>query len=200
MVRLVWISTRPHLRFLAYVRPGLMVLCLLALLPVAWPAQEVAAQLRREREASALSGEGFRHLLAGRWSEAARAFRRVTILAPYEPEAYGSLAEAEYHLGNVDAAVGAYRRLLAIYPYTYVGAVHRDLGFLELRARRYADAQVDLTEAVTLDPADWHAYFLLGHAHRRAGDTDGARAAWQRVVELRPDYQPARDQLRSLGE
>lgn len=180
------------------VRRWLLIACLAALLPLGWRIQEVAAELQRERDATALYREGLALYLQGQYAEAAEVICRVIVLAPLVVDAYGTLAEAEFRRGDVDAAVQTYRSLLRIYPYTYVGELYRELGFLELRAGRLPGARTDFEQAVTLDPRDWHAFYLLGHVYRRLGEPAAARRAWQRVLSLRPDYQPARDQLRAL--
>ena len=182
------------------VRMGLVVASLVALLPLGWRVREVVMELDRERRAGALYAQGLTLHLQGRSSEAAPLFRQVIALAPLAVEAYGDLADAEVRQGNIDAGVQVYRRLLAIYPYMYVGSLHRQLGFIELRAGRTTDARDDLEQAVELDPRDWHAYFLLGHAYRRLGETEAARRTWQRVLSLHPDYQPAREQIGRLDE
>jgi len=184
--------------FSARLRRWLIAACVATLLPLGWRAREVAAELQREREATALYREGLTLYLGGQYAEAADLIRRVIGLAPLAVDAYGTLAEAEFHRGNVDGAVQTYRALLRIYPYTYVGELYRELGFLELRAGRLRDAKGDLAQAVALDPQDWHAFYLLGHASRRLGDPAAARRAWQRTLYLRPDYQPVREQLRAL--
>lgn len=181
-------------------RRWLVVACLVALLPLGWRIQEVAAELQRERRATVLYSEGLTLYLKGHSPEAAHLFRQAIALAPLAVEVYADLAEAEVRQGNIDAAVHVYRRVLAIYPYTYFASLYRQLGFIELRAGRDADARADLEQAVALDPQDWHAYYLLGHAYRRLGQVDAARAAWHRVLSLRPDYQPARNQIQQLDE
>lgn len=170
-----------------------------AVFPLWWRAQDVFAEIEQERRASALYSEGLRLHLRGQSGDAALLFRQAIILAPLAVEVYGDLADAEFRQGHVDAAVQTYRRLLAMYPYTYFGGLYREVGFIELRAGRNAAARDDLSRAVSLDPLDWHAYYLLGHAHLRLGDRAGAREAWRRVVDLRPDFQPADEQIRRLG-
>lgn len=182
------------------VRRWLVCACLVALLPLGWRVQEVAAELARERRATSLYREGLTLYLRGRSPEAAHLFRQAIALAPLAADVYGDLAEAEVRAGNVDAGVQTYRRLLAIYPYTYFASIYRQLGFIELRAGRNAEARADLEQAVALDPKDWHAHFLLGHAHRRLGDAEAAYAAWRRVLNLRPDYEPARIQIQHLDD
>lgn len=181
------------------IRSTLIIVCVAAALPLWWRAQDVFAEVERERRASALYSQGLSLHLKGRSGEAASLFRQAVILAPLAVEVYGDLADAEFRQGHVDEAVETYRRLLAIYPYTYFGGLYREVGFIELRAGRNADARDDLSRAVNLDPLDWHAHYLLGHAHHRLGDRAAAREAWRRVLDLRPDFQPAHEQIRRLG-
>lgn len=182
------------------VRRWLVCACLIAVFPLGWRVQEVAAELAWERRATSLYSQGLTLYLRGRSAEATHFFRQAIALAPLAAEVYSDLAEAEVRSGNVDAGVQAYRRLLAIYPYTYFASLYRQLGFLELRAGRTTDARTDLEQAVALDPRDWHAHYLLGHAYRRLGNSEAAQAAWRRVLSIRPDYQPAHDQIHQLDE
>jgi tetratricopeptide (TPR) repeat protein len=182
------------------VRTILILACVIASLPLWWRAQDAIAEVKRERRASALYSEGLSLHLRGRSAEAASLFRRAIILTPLAAEIYGDLAEAEFRQGHVDAAVETYRKLQAIYPYTYFGVLYREVGFMELRAGRSAEARDDLARAVSLDPFDWHAQYLLGHAYKRLGDRAAARGAWRRVIDLRPDFQPAHEQIRVLGD
>ena len=51
-----------------------------------------------------------------------------------------------------------------------------------------------------LDPGFVEAYNLLGVLQVRAGRMEAARAAWQRALELRPDFAPAQRNLRILEQ
>ncbi|MGH2437213.1 MAG: tetratricopeptide repeat protein [bacterium] len=180
-------------------RNVLIIVCVLATGPLWWRAQDVFAEVERERRAAALYRQGLSLHLKGQSGEAAVLFRQAIILAPLAAEVYGDLADAEFRQGHVDAAVETYRKLQAIYPYTYFGGFYREVGFIELRAGRNVEARDDLARAVSLDPLDWHAQYLLGHAYKRLGDRASARGAWRRVLDLRPDFQPAHEQIRILG-
>ena len=180
------------------IRWWLVAACLAASLLPLWRSGEVAAELRRDRLAAAAYQRGIVLQVAGRLDEAAGAFRKVIAISPMAVEAYGSLAEVEFKRGRITEAIQAYRRLLAIYPYTYVASLYREVGLIELRAGRLKDARADLIEATAIDPNDWLAHHLLGQANYRLGDVESARTAWQRVVVLKPDFQPAYEQLRRL--
>ncbi len=188
---------RPPIRQL---RRALIIAGALALLPLASRGAEVAAELRRDRLAASVITQASSLLRSGHYELAAAKFAEALMIAPNGVEAYGGLAEAEFRRGNFDAAVSAYRSLLRIYPYTYVAPLYREIGLIELRGARFADARRDLEQAVMLDPADWMAFHLLGHAHKRLGDLHAAVAAWRRVIALQPGYTPAHEQLRRLSQ
>lgn len=182
------------------IRRWLLAACLAACLPLLIVAQDVAAELHRYRLAAEAYERGSSLQMQGRLDDAAAEYRKVISLAPHAVEAYGSLASLEFRRGHADEAIQIYRSLLASYPYSHHAIVYREVGLMELRTGRFVDARGDLERAVTLDPQDWVAYFLLGHTYRRLGDRPAAKDAWQRVLELRPGNEPAQEQLRRLHE
>ncbi|MCD6326265.1 YfhO family protein [bacterium] len=50
--------------------------------------------------------------------------------------------------------------------------------------------------ALEVSPEGFRAHYLLGVSLFKLGDRNGARAAWQKCLQLKPDYSPA---IRSLG-
>lgn len=172
--------------------------CLAAALPAAWRGLDALEAMRQDRRAEAAYGQGVILQLAGRYDEAAEAFRQAMALSPRSSAAQIALGEVEFRRGRYDEAVDSYRRLMSAYPYAYVAELHREVGIIELRAGRPEEAAQALAEAVVLDPGDWLALHLLGHAHARRGDREGARAAWEGVLRLNPAYHPSREQLRRL--
>lgn len=180
------------------IRQWLIVACLAAIPVVAWRGTEVVADTRQDRLAAAAYQQGVAFQIERRYDEAAAAFREAITISPRATGAYTALGDVEFRRGRTDEAVGAYRRLMAAYPYAYVAELHRQVGLFELRGGRFEAAAQDLQQAVALDPQDWFAYHLLGHAYYRLGDFRSARAAWERALAVNPDFSPARDQLRQL--
>ncbi len=179
-------------------RWGLAAACLAAALPLTWRVGEVIAEADRGRLAAVAFQRGVVLLDAGRLDEAAEAFRVAVAGAPKNPEAYLRLAEAEFRRGRVDEAVASYRKLMAIYPFTYVPLLYWQLAILEINANRLTEARNDLRQAVAIDPTEWRPYYFLGIVYRRLGDVSSARAAWRRVVALNPENRDAYEQLRKL--
>ncbi len=179
-------------------RLWLLVACLAVVPAVVWRATEVAADARLDHRAAVAYQRGVTLQFERHYDEAATAFREAIATSPRATAAYAALGDVEFRRGHTEEAVRAYRQLMAIYPYTYIAELHRQIGLIELRGGWLNAAAVDLNQAVALDPKDWFAYHLLGHAYARLGDLRSARAAWERAVALNPDFPPAREQLRKL--
>jgi Flp pilus assembly protein TadD len=168
-------------------RRFLIAACLVAAFLAAWRVGGAAAELQRTAAVYQLGMERHRE---GRLDEAADAFRRTIERFPRMLEAHRKLAEVEVLRGRVDEAIGIYRRLIAVYPYSHASDLHRDLGFVELNAGRLEDAHTDLLRAVALDAGDWRAHQLLGQLYQRQGDIQRASAAFQKARDLKYGHRP----------
>ncbi len=73
---------------------------------------------------------------------------------------------------------------------------HAALSFLYSHAKAFdRETRADITEletAVTLAPNNWKYYFRLGELHK---DENKKRAAYERAVQLNPDYAPSYSRL-----
>jgi len=176
----------------------LLFACLAAAPAAGWRVLDIAQEVRRDRAAAGAYQRGLALQEEQRYDEAAVAFREAIAASARATAAYIALGDVEFRRGRTDEAVWAYRQVMARYPFAFIGELHRQVGLFELRGGRPASAVRDLEQAVTLDPQDWLAYYLLGHAYRRLGDLRAARRAWTRVISLNPDFQPAREQLQRL--
>lgn len=159
---------------------------------------ELAGLVQSRRAAASAYREGSLLQVRGQLAEAAAAYRQAIAALPTAFEAYRDLAQVEFLQGHYGEAIAVYRQMLQVYPFKYTASLYRDVGFIELRAGQLVEAREDLSEALALDGTDWLAYHYLGHVYRRLGDTQAARTAWQRALELRPDFKRARDQLDRL--
>ncbi len=168
------------------VRRFLIGACLIAALPVAWRVGGAASELQR---AVAAYQRGVNLQNEHRLDEAAQAFRNTIALYPRMLEAHRRLARVEIQRGRITEAIGAYRGIMALYPYSHSSDLHREVGFIELNDSRLNDARTDLLRAVALDPGDWRAHQLLGQVYQRLGDIERARAALQRAQDLKKSSQ-----------
>lgn len=77
-----------------------------------------------------------------------------------------------------------------------------DTGYQQYYTNKYEEAVGNLVLAVKYDAANAEALYLLGEAYRSSGDTENAINTYDKVMELFPDTQRARDAQRkknSLG-
>ena len=168
---------------------------------VAW-AKEVAPRAPAIREALAVA-----HYLRGDYRAALnelRAYRRLSgtndqdhLLADcmraagHTPTEVGQVAQA-----MLDSDAPADRRLEALL--VWAGAV-ADAGDLAAGRAVLRRADRALVDAAGDDARDRLTY-VAGDLAERAGDTDGARRAFQRLVERAEDPYDAADRLAALGE
>src|SRR5947209_7547398 len=78
------------------------------------------------------------------------------------------------------------------------GSIREALGVAYLRARRFRDAERELTQAVDLAPNDHYAYYLLGRANEGLGRIALARGNYKLAHWLRPQSQTYRRALEDL--
>lgn len=71
-----------------------------------------------------------------------------------------------------------------------------DAGSPQYYTNRYEEAIENLEKAVKYDAANIEALYLLGEAYRQAGDTANAITTYDKVIELFPDTNRARDAQR----
>ena len=85
--------------------------------------------------------------------------------------------------------------VLAPKAFAQTAATALEQGRACLEANRFDDAVVHLRQAFREDPANLEVSALLGRAAFNAGDYETAAAAFDRVLEMRPDLDPARLEL-----
>ncbi|MGD9880262.1 MAG: tetratricopeptide repeat protein [Reyranella sp.] len=90
-------------------------------------------------------------------------------------------ADALFLAGDLDAAAGAYRRLVAADHRNQ--AAWRGLGAARLRARAFGEASDALDRAVHLQPNDGEAWMLRAEALFKLGDVEPAIGAYRRAAE-----------------
>jgi len=124
-------------------------------------------------------------------------------LAPADPEGYIHLADAYVIGGDVFDKKGRYERAIthlqrALELRPLSGIVHYDLGYCHLKLGEYERAIFYLKKAnqVTKPIAD--TYYLLGQSYEGLNQTEAARDAYQKALELKPDMEAAREAISEL--
>ncbi len=120
---------------------------------------------------------------AGRFPEAAAAFRRVTQLRPDDAWAFQALGLALHETGQDAEAEAAYRRAIAVDP-SAASVAWTNLGALYYETGRPKDAAEAFRRALALEPAAALVHRNLADALARQGQAEAARAEWVRCAEL----------------
>ena len=100
-------------------------------------------------------------------------------------DAYIQKARESGDLTYIQLAEKTLQRCLEIAP-DYGGAA-RHLAYALYMRHAFDEAAVQATKAAALDPADSHAYGILGDAHLEVGKYEEAEQAYQRMVQLQGD-------------
>ena len=122
-------------------------------------------------------------------------------LAPGSLSAVSSLAIALFECGQIEESIPRFEQALALDGavfapplFTYLARAYVEQGRLDEAVRR---AQ----QGALLPPESAEAHYYLGKvydARRAQGDAEAARRAFERALELDPNYGPAREALAAL--
>ncbi|MEM9554210.1 MAG: tetratricopeptide repeat protein [Acidobacteriota bacterium] len=162
--------------------------------PLFYDAQKEALAQRSARAAD-LVRTGLGHLRAREWQSARQAFDDALELRPDQPRALYNRALVDFYLGDLDAALGGFQKLLALDAAqredSDIDAGLRSLaltnvGLIYLSRGRLDEALDVLERAVDADADNQPAWLNLGLARRRDG-SGSAIDALRRAHELAPD-------------
>ena len=137
----------------------------------------------------------------GNCSEAEYELSQAASLAPTSLSSVSQLAIVLFECGNVAGSIPEFERALsldgAVFApplYTYLARAYLEQGRLDEAIRR---AQ----QGALLPPESADAYYHLGRAYAargNEGDVESARRAFERALELDPNYAPAQQALGEL--
>jgi tetratricopeptide (TPR) repeat protein len=96
-----------------------------------------------------------------------------------------TLGNLHFQQGDMEKAAGRYRVAVAKFP--AFRRAHRNLGLLEVRQGRNAEAIRSFARTIELGGGDAILYGLLGYAHTAQGDFLAAEAAYRSALLLQPD-------------
>lgn len=145
---------------------------------------------------------GSAYLLLGRCDDAVFELEQAVTLAPDEAETNLNLGVAHFDCENFEAARPYFEKVVALEP-TAFPPVYTYLARLDLEAQNFDKAVTRATYGALLPPPNAEAYYWLGQAYSARGETasdglpdsDKARDAFERALELNADYGPAREAL-----
>lgn len=115
-----------------------------------------------------------------------------------DPTAFRCIGDAQMQLGNRSAAEAAYL--------TYLNSVPNDSGVRLGLAKIYMDsgriqaAQTQVEQALQYDPTNYEAHYFLGEIHRTNKSCAPAQMAYDRALEINPDFYQAKAGLEKLDQ
>ncbi len=123
---------------------------------------------------------GFYHR-EGRRQEAIEQFQQVINLTPDNPLGYNNVGAQYHNLKQPQQAVQWYLESLAAQP---TSRAYRNLGLIYYDEANYAEAAEMYEKARELEDLGYTNWGRLANAYYWMGQTEKARTAWQRMIEL----------------
>ncbi len=135
----------------------------------------------------------------GKPDEAERAFRKKLELTPDDIRVWAAIANALESQGKTDEAAAAHQRYLAADPTDIYAAINRANQLIGKDTDRDAQAAIDLLlPAIKKVPGVPAAWNNLGNAHSKLKQFDQARKAYQRAIDLQPEFGDAYSNMAKL--
>lgn len=163
-------------------------------------AKERAAQLARNKALNDAFNAGMQALQAKQFDQAVEAFTKASEIDPKQHVVWAHLADA--YIGLAGTKTGAeqeaalnkglesYLKALEIKPEE--AAYHNNYALALARAKKFEEAQAELTKAAQLDPANAGRYFYnLGALLVNSGQNEPAVDAFKKAIEADPNYADA---------
>lgn len=148
--------------------------------------------------------QGMEALKTRQYEPAIGLFTKASEMDPKQHVVWAQLAEAYMGLGGTktgadqEAAftkgLDAYRKAMELKPDD--AAYHNNFALALAKAKKFDDAQAELTKAAQLDPPQAGRYFYnLGAVLVNIGQMEPAGAAFKKAIEADPTYGPAQYQF-----
>ncbi len=163
-------------------------------------AKERQAQLARNKALNDAFNAGMTALQAKQYQQAIEAFTKASEIDPKQHVVWAHLADS--YIGLAQTKTGAeqeaalnkglesYLKAMELKPDE--AAYHNNYALALARAKRFEEAQAELTKAAQIDPANAGRYFYnLGALLVNSGQNEQAGAAFKRAIEADPNYADA---------
>ncbi len=128
-------------------------------------------------------------LASGDTSAAAENYRNALVKNPHDPKIHYNLSIALGKLGDVASEKKELETTVALDP--DIALAQNRLGWLALRDRRQADAELHLKKALAIDPGFGEAQNNLGVLYSQQGKDADATSLFQQAIKNDPSYAPA---------
>lgn len=129
---------------------------------------------------------GWRYYRKGDFEKAVKNLERAVELDSKDLGAHFNLALSYKEINLMGKAEEEFKKVVELDPSHKLALFH--LGKMYYEQKRYDEAIEQLSHAVKSDPASADAAFFLGKAYEKKGYIDEALAAYERALELVPNY------------
>jgi tetratricopeptide (TPR) repeat protein len=171
-------------------------------------AKENAAAMAKNKALNDTFNAGKEALTAKNYPAAVDAFEKGAALDPNQHVIWANLADSYVQLAGTKtapdeqtAALGkaseAFQKAIALKPDD--PAYHNNYALALAKAKKYDEAQAELTKAAQLDPPNAGKYYYnLGAVLVNTGQTAAAEAAFKKAIEANPEYADAQFQYATV--
>jgi tetratricopeptide (TPR) repeat protein len=134
---------------------------------------------------------------AKNWNGAIEAFEAATKIEPGQHVVWGNLADsylARNSAGDVDKGIAAYAKAVELK--NDDPAYHNNYALALAKAKKFDEAQTELTKAATMDPTSAGKYYYnLGAVYVNTGQSKPAGEAFKKAIDTDPNYADAYYQM-----
>jgi tetratricopeptide (TPR) repeat protein len=166
-------------------------------------AKENQATMAKNKELNDAFNGGKEALAAKNYPAAVESFEKGAALDPNQHVIWANLADAYVQLAatktgdeqqaTLGKAVEAFQKAITLKPDD--PAYHNNYALALAKAKKFDDAQAELSKAAQLDPPNAGKYFYnLGALLVNTNQTAAAEAAFKKAIEANPDYADAQFQ------
>jgi tetratricopeptide (TPR) repeat protein len=140
---------------------------------------------------------GVAYMKLSRYDPAIQDFEKTKQLAPDLKGLHSNLGVAWYYKGEYRKAIENYDQEISLFPDSYYVYFNRAISWAELKEDE--KSLEDIAKTLALSPDFYLAHCLKGDIYLEQGDTEAARAAYEKAVTVDPEAAYAREQLEKLS-
>ena len=159
--------------------------------------------MKKNKELNDAFNTGMAAAQAKQWDQAVTSLTKASELDAKQHVVWAQLAEAEMNLGEskkgaegdaeIQKGLDAYQKAIELKPDD--AGYHNNFALSLAKAKKFPEAQAELTKAATLDPPNAGRYYYnLGALLVNAGQNEPAGDAFKKAIDIDPNYADAQYQ------
>jgi len=160
--------------------------------------RDIKTEARRRMDSYTVLGWSL--LKQGKYQQALKYALQAREENRYDSRIIEIQGEALYYLGENLEALKIFEEYVSINPTgERIDLVYYYMGEIFLRLSEYNNADIAFSTALHHSPNAAYWWVRLGYTREQLGDTEGAKAAYRKALELKPSLENARTSLERLG-